>query len=73
MRCNITPRAKALDGWQGGFQPKPAVEVIIVAMKRKPCREVGRARIEAPSATAAIKGGKKIEGFAIGDAALSSR
>lgn len=29
----ITPEAKALDGSYGGFQPKPAVEVIIVAMK----------------------------------------
>ncbi len=28
-----TPQAKALDGSYGGFQPKPAVEVIIVAMK----------------------------------------
>lgn len=28
-----TPEAKALDGSYGGFQPKPAVEVIIVAMK----------------------------------------
>ncbi len=29
----LTPQAKALDGSYGGFQPKPAVEVIIVAMK----------------------------------------
>lgn len=28
-----TPEAKALDGSYAGFQPKPAVEVIIVAMK----------------------------------------
>jgi site-specific DNA-methyltransferase (adenine-specific) len=28
-----TPQAKALDGSYTGFQPKPAVEVIIVAMK----------------------------------------
>lgn len=28
-----TPEAKALDGSYGGFQPKPAVEVIIVCMK----------------------------------------
>jgi len=28
-----TPAAKALDGSYGGFQPKPAVEVILVAMK----------------------------------------
>ncbi len=28
-----TPQAKALDGSYGGFQPKPAVEIIIVAMK----------------------------------------
>jgi len=28
-----TPAAKSLDGSYGGFQPKPAVEVIIVAMK----------------------------------------
>jgi len=28
-----TPESKALDGSYGGFQPKPAVEVIIVAMK----------------------------------------
>ena len=28
-----SPQAKALDGSYGGFQPKPAVEVIIVAMK----------------------------------------
>ena len=30
---SATPQAKALDGSYGGFQPKPAVEVIIVAMK----------------------------------------
>jgi site-specific DNA-methyltransferase (adenine-specific) len=29
----ITPEAKALDGAYAGFQPKPAVEVIIVAMR----------------------------------------
>lgn len=29
----MTPQAKALDGSYGGFQPKPAVEIIIVAMK----------------------------------------
>ena len=29
----LTPQATALDGSYGGFQPKPAVEVIIVAMK----------------------------------------
>jgi site-specific DNA-methyltransferase (adenine-specific) len=28
-----TPQAKALDGAYGGFQPKPAVEIVIVAMK----------------------------------------
>jgi site-specific DNA-methyltransferase (adenine-specific) len=28
-----SPKAKALDGSYGGFQPKPAVEIIIVAMK----------------------------------------
>jgi len=28
-----SPQAKSLDGSYGGFQPKPAVEVIIVAMK----------------------------------------
>lgn len=28
-----TPQAKALNGSYGGFQPKPAVEIIIVAMK----------------------------------------
>ena len=28
-----TPQAKALDGSYGGFQPKPAVEVIMVVMK----------------------------------------
>ena len=28
-----SPEAKALDGSYGGFQPKPAVEVILVAMK----------------------------------------
>jgi len=28
-----TPQAKALEGSYGGYQPKPAVEVIIVAMK----------------------------------------
>ena len=28
-----TPQAKALDGSYGGFQPKPAVEIILVAMK----------------------------------------
>jgi len=30
---STSPQAKALDGSYGGFQPKPAVEVIIVAMK----------------------------------------
>jgi hypothetical protein len=29
----VSPQARALDGAYGGFQPKPAVEVIIVAMK----------------------------------------
>ncbi len=29
----VTPQAKALDGSYAGFQPKPAVEVIIVVMK----------------------------------------
>ena len=29
----VSPQAKALDGSYSGFQPKPAVEVIIVAMK----------------------------------------
>ena len=29
----VSPQAKALDGSYGGFQPKPAVEVVIVAMK----------------------------------------
>lgn len=33
----MTAEAKTLDGSYGGFQPKPAVEVIIVAMK--PCAE----------------------------------
>jgi site-specific DNA-methyltransferase (adenine-specific) len=37
LPINITvatsPQAKALDGSYGGFQPKPAVEIIIVAMK----------------------------------------
>jgi len=28
-----TPQAQALDGSYGGFQPKPAIEVVIVAMK----------------------------------------
>ncbi|MFA5307130.1 MAG: site-specific DNA-methyltransferase [Candidatus Babeliales bacterium] len=28
-----SPQAKALDGSYGGFQPKPAVEIVIVAMK----------------------------------------
>jgi hypothetical protein len=28
-----TPQAKALDGAYGGFQPKPAIEIVIVAMK----------------------------------------
>lgn len=32
-RNPATPEAKALDGSYGGFQPKPAVEVILVAMK----------------------------------------
>ena len=32
-----SPQAKALDGSYGGFQPKPAVELILVAMK--PCTE----------------------------------
>ncbi len=32
-----TPEAKTLDGSYGGFQPKPAVEVILVIMK--PCSE----------------------------------
>ncbi|MGC8580669.1 MAG: hypothetical protein ACP5MB_11550, partial [bacterium] len=30
---SATPEAKALDGSYGGFQPKPAIEVIIVSMK----------------------------------------
>ncbi|GAG16875.1 unnamed protein product, partial [marine sediment metagenome] len=30
---STTPQAKALDGSYAGFQPKPAVEVILVAMK----------------------------------------
>ncbi len=29
----LTPQAKALDGSYAGFQPKPAVEVVIVSMK----------------------------------------
>ena len=29
----VTEQAKALDGSYGGFQPKPAVEIILVAMK----------------------------------------
>ncbi|HDZ50108.1 hypothetical protein LCGC14_1968430 [marine sediment metagenome] len=33
ITASATPQAKALDGSYGGFQPKPAVEVIIVAMK----------------------------------------
>jgi len=31
--ASVTPQAKSLDGSYGGFQPKPAVEVIIVCMK----------------------------------------
>ncbi len=36
-----SPQAKALEGSYGGFQPKPSVEVIIVAMKplQKPNRQ----------------------------------
>ncbi|KKL13140.1 hypothetical protein LCGC14_2528710, partial [marine sediment metagenome] len=33
ITTSSTPQAKVLDGSYGGFQPKPAVEVIIVAMK----------------------------------------
>tara|TARA_Y100000310_G_scaffold335706_1_gene418431 strand:- start:12482 stop:13777 length:1296 start_codon:yes stop_codon:yes gene_type:complete len=33
-----TPQAKVLDGSYGGFQPKPAVEVILVAMKPLDCK-----------------------------------
>lgn len=33
VTLSSSPQAKALDGSYGGFQPKPAVEVIIVAMK----------------------------------------
>lgn len=33
ITISSTPQAKALDGSYTGFQPKPAVEVIIVAMK----------------------------------------
>jgi site-specific DNA-methyltransferase (adenine-specific) len=33
ITLSSTPQAKALDGAYGGFQPKPAVEIIIVAMK----------------------------------------
>ena len=33
LTAPATPQAKALDGSYGGFQPKPAVEVIIVCMK----------------------------------------
>ncbi len=38
---SVSSQAKSLDGAYGGFQPKPAVEVIIVAMKpiQKPDRE----------------------------------
>ncbi len=40
----ISPQAKALDGSYGGFQPKPAVEVIIVAMK--PLQQADKNKIE---------------------------
>lgn len=33
LTAPTTPAAKALEGSYGGFQPKPAVEVIIIAMK----------------------------------------
>ena len=33
LTASATPQAKALDGSYSGFSPKPAVEVIIVAMK----------------------------------------
>lgn len=33
LTISATPQAKALDGSYAGFQPKPAVEVILVAMK----------------------------------------
>lgn len=33
ITVSATPEAKALDGSYAGFQPKPAVEVVIVAMK----------------------------------------
>jgi len=33
IRVPTDPRAKTLEGSYGGFQPKPAVEIIIVAMK----------------------------------------
>jgi DNA modification methylase len=33
VTVHATPQAKALDGSYTGFQPKPAVEVVIVAMK----------------------------------------
>ena len=33
LTISKTPQAKALDGAYGGFQPKPAVEIVIVAMK----------------------------------------
>jgi len=33
-----TPEAETFDGWFGGFQPKPAVEIIIVAQKRFPSK-----------------------------------
>ena len=33
ITTRVSPQAKALDGSYGGWQPKPAVEVVIVAMK----------------------------------------
>lgn len=33
VKERVSPQAQALDGSYGGFQPKPAVEVVIVAMK----------------------------------------
>lgn len=33
VTASATPEAKQLDGSYGGFQPKPALEVVIVAMK----------------------------------------
>lgn len=38
ITASVSPEAKALDGSYAGYQPKPAVEIIIVVMKLLDCK-----------------------------------